>query len=291
VGAGRLAEGQVVDLTWNPVNRQKLTVLHTIDRLYLRQWFGLGDLTLGRQRIAWGTGRIWNPTDLFNPLNPVTFAKIEKDGVDAAVLKMHLASLTDFTIVVNPENDWRATNIGVRFRTNVAEFDLSSMLGEFRKRVILGGDFAGNFFDAGLRGEGIYVFPRDNRQAFIRFILGADYQFNPDLYGLVEYQYNGEGAETRAAYDLIALAEGRIQNVARNYAVVQGSYLLHPLVTASLSYTRNVDDASGFAGIVVSYAATSEFAVALGAQIFVGEELTEYWYYPATVYLKADVFF
>ena len=43
-------------------------------RLY-RGWAGLETerttLRLGRQRIAWGTGKLWNPTDVLNPYQPL----------------------------------------------------------------------------------------------------------------------------------------------------------------------------------------------------------------------------
>jgi hypothetical protein len=288
-GDGGRAPGQVADLTWRGVREEHFSVLHTIDRLSLKQWLPFGDLTVGRQRIAWGTGRVWNPTDLFNPINPATFAKIEKDGVDAAVIKFFLGSFTDLSLVYNPEERWR-TNAGFRFRTNMAEFDMAVVGGVFGRRTVVGADFAGNLFDAGIRGEGIWAKPAGGA-SFVRFILGADYQFSSDLYALIEYQHNGEGADASERYDLVRLTQGRILNLARNYVTAHGAFLLHPLVTLILSHIQNLDDGSGFAGGMVSWSATPDLSVAAGGQLFFGDELTEYWYYPGAVYLKTDLFF
>ncbi|MFQ5584089.1 MAG: hypothetical protein ACE5GL_06605, partial [Calditrichia bacterium] len=85
---------QVVPLRWTPINKEHIILTHFIDRLYWRQSFTLGNFIVGRQRIAWGTGRIWNPTDMFNPINPANFSKIEKDGADAASLKLYLGNFT-----------------------------------------------------------------------------------------------------------------------------------------------------------------------------------------------------
>lgn len=290
----RLAQprGQVVDLTWTIAEGDHVTAVHFIDRLYLRQGFGFGDLIVGRQRIALGTGRVWNPTDLFNPINPTTFAKLEKDGVDAALARFHLGSFTDLTLVVNPERGWDTVNVGGRFRTNFAEFDVSLMSGVFRKRLVVGCDCAGNLFDAGVRAEAIVSrAPQDPSDRYVKLIAGADYQFTPELYALVEYHFNGEGKTDPLQYDLIGLAMGEVLNLGRNYLALQGSYLVHPLVTTSLSVIANLDDRSSYVGGVVSYSASDEISVSLGGQLFLGQTFDEYWYYPDALYAKADLFF
>ena len=283
---------QIADWTWKPIDEKRFTALHYVDRLHFKQGFGFGDLTIGRQRIAWGTGRVWNPTDLFNPINPASFAKIEKDGVDAALVKFHLGSFTDLSLVVNPQRGWNTSNAGFRFRTNVSEFDLSVVGGRFDKRVIVGGDFAGNLFDAGVRGEGILSAVPDNLDSnYVKLILGVDYQFTSRLYGLVEYHFNGEGAKNKFQYDLFRLARGEIINVGRNYLTAQASYLVHPLLNTTVSWTRNLDDRSQFVALVATYSAADEISLTLGGQLFLGDDFTEYWYYPNAVYIKADVFF
>ncbi len=247
---------------------------------------------IGRQRIAWGTGRIWNPTDLFNPINPASFDKIEKDGADAAAVKVFLGGFTDVTLVYNSQSNFHQNNMGFRFRTNVGEFDLSTVGAQFDRRIIVGGDFAGNFFDAGIRGEGIVSADKDNLESnFAKFILGLDHQFTPRLYALIEYQFNGEGTADRSAYDLSRLEAGEILNLSRNYVFLQASYLLHPLVTAAVSLNANLNDGSGFVGALASLSATEDFSIHLGALISYGSQFDEYWYYPDAYYFKGDFYF
>lgn len=283
---------QVWDLTWNPVHESRFSVLHFIDRLYWKQSFGFGDVVVGRQRIAWGTGRIWNPTDLFNPLNPTSFAKIEKDGVDALQMKFHLGSFTDLALVVNPQNGWHTSNVGFRFRTNVNEYDFSLVGGYFNDRIVAGTDFAGNLFDAGVRGEGIVsVAPTHPDSNFAKFIVGVDYQFTSKLYALLEYHFNGEGTTDKMSYELARLIEGDILNLGRQYVTISGSYLIHPLVTLMLSLTSNMVDGSQFIGASISFSVEENVMLAVGGQLFRGDDFTEYWYYPNALYLKADIYF
>jgi hypothetical protein len=283
---------QVVDLTWNPVKRPKYSVIHFVDRLHFDQGLGFADIVIGRQRIAWGTGRIWNPTDLFNPINPTSFAKIEKDGVDAALTTLTFGDFTDLTIVYNPQEGWETANAGFRFRTNYDEYDMAIVGGHFDKRVVVGGDFAGNLFQAGVRGEGILSADRHNLgSSFAKYILGIDYQFTSKLYGLLEYHFNGEGTKDKSGYDLLRLSRGEIINVGRDYLALQASYLVHPLVNATLLCMRNLDDKSQFLGLLILCSVTDELAVALGGQLYAGDDFTEFWYYPEAIYLKADFYF
>ncbi|MFH0990768.1 MAG: hypothetical protein V1799_12205 [bacterium] len=283
---------QIVDAGWYLLQEQKVSALHYLDRFHFKQSFEFGDLTIGRQRIAWGTGRIWNPTDLFNPINPTSVAKIEKDGVDAALFKFRLGNFTDLSLVVNPQRGWSTANVGYRFRANYQEFDFSLVGGYFDNFVMFGGDFAGNLFDAGVRGEALVTLAPGNYDfKSTNYILGADYQFSSRLYGLLEYHFNGEGQFEKSQYDLPHLANGEILNVGRQYISALGTYLVHPLVTLSLNYTRNLSDRSQFIAGSISASASDELSLALGGQLFFGENFSEYWYYPRSLYLKADLYF
>lgn len=153
---------QIINMKWDIYNRNNMDVSHYIDRLYLRQGFEWGNIIIGRQRIAWGVGRVWSPTDLFNPINPANFGKIEKDGVDAASITYSFGNFTDLNVVYNPQEKIAASNAGFRFRTNFSGYDYALVGGYFDKRIIAGGDFAGSIFDAGLRGEGIISMDKNN---------------------------------------------------------------------------------------------------------------------------------
>ncbi len=54
-----------------------------VDRLFLDFVKDDFQITVGRQRIAWGTCWVWNPTDLFNPLEVLDFDYEERPATDA----------------------------------------------------------------------------------------------------------------------------------------------------------------------------------------------------------------
>ncbi len=283
---------QTINLKWQLLNQNNFNITHYIDRLYLRQGFDRGNIIIGRQRIAWGVGRVWSPTDLFNPINPANFGKIEKDGVDAASLTYSFGNFTDLNIVYNPQNKIVNSNAGFRLRTNFLQYDFALVGGYFDKRYIAGGDFAGNFFDAGIRGEGIISMEKENiNNYYIKLVLGMDNQFTSKLYGLIEYQYNGQGELDKLNYDLIGLYEGRIINLSRNYIVVSASYQMTALLTATVSNNSNLNDGSGYLNISGVYSLSDNSSITAGGLISYGNRYTEYWYYPTSYYLEAEMFF
>ena len=294
---------QAVTLRWQPVEEDHLSLQHYVDRLYFRQNFTWGSIIAGRQRIQWGTGRIWNPTDLFNPINPASFDKIEKDGADAVSAKVYLGSFTDVQAVVNfrtargqadgaPDAP-DSTNFGVRFRTNFLEFDVSAMSGWFDRRMVFGGDFAGNLLEAGIRGEAVYYLEGEDlpNSDYLRMIIGADYQFTPELYGLIEYLYNGEGKTDTSDYDVLRPFRGDILHLNTKYLYVGGTYQLHPLVYGTAGLLQNIGDGSGFVSLVASYSSSDNSTLSAGLMLSYGDEYDEYWYYPMSVYLKGEWYF
>ena len=283
---------QNFDLRWTSIDESNFILSHFIDRLYLRNAFKIGDMTIGRQRISWGSGRIWNPTDLFNPINPANFDKIEKDGADAISSRFYLGNFTDIEVVYNPVDDFHDSNYGARFRSNVKKYDFSLVGGYFDRRIVIGGDFAGNLFKAGARGEGIISANKDDLNSnFAKFILGLDYQFTSKLYGLIEYQFNGEGKSHRSDYELARLVSGEILNLSRNYLFLQSTYQAHPLLNTGLSLNFNLNDGSGFISGLTTYSLTENAYLSFGALLPLGSAFDEYGFYPTSVYLKSEFYF
>ena len=283
---------QIVSLRWQPVRKEHLTVTHFIDRFYFQHEFEFGKLVVGRQRVAWGTGRIWNPTDLFNPINPASFEKIEKDGADLITFQGYLGNFSDVTLVINPRRTLRKTNSGMRLRTNFSGYDFSLIAGYFDEQVILGGDFAGNLWKAGIRGEGILSFRKNGfGKNFTNYILGIDYQFTAEIYALIEYQHNGQGSRNKQAYDIGALFRGDIINLNQEYLYAQVFWKPYALINTGLGYNANLVDGSGFVLLTASFSVTENMEIGIGALITSGSVLSEYWYYADAYFLKGEFYF
>ncbi len=152
---------------------------------------GLG-ITLGRQRIGWGTARFWSPADAFNPLSPLQLEPEERQGVDGAYLEWNFSGNWTCAAAVLPQNRFSDGTVAVRLATTARSWDVAAFFGRFERDWMGGMEAAGQWGGAGLRAEATYRKrdpSRPENDAF-RFTAGADYAFANTLYVVGEYFYN-----------------------------------------------------------------------------------------------------
>lgn len=274
-------------------------------RLY-RGWLGVETedglvARFGRQRIAWGTGKIFNPTDVLNPFSPLSVERDERRGVDAFYLRRGLGALSQSEAAYAPQDNWPQSALLLRLKTNLSNYDFSAMGGKIASSsnsFMLGGDFAGNWLDGTLRGEWSYSAPK-TRSPFWKACLGYDYAFGGDtrLPGLkdaaasIEFFHNGAGATRRLAYNYGALFSGREIVVARDYLGLILSKDLHPLLKLDLTALANLNDSSHFLGPSLQWNAVNNLFLTAGWQRFGGTRLSEYGRLPNIAYLQGQYFF
>lgn len=262
------------DLEKNYVDRQSLLLRHRMHRGFVSLDMTVIDATLGRQRIAWGSGRMWNPTDLFNPYNPAQLERDERTGVDAVLVEKSFSALSRLSVAYAPQRNAPASR-AVRYRSNFADTDIAVMAGEFRDSDIAGFEFAGRIGDAGVYGEAAYTRP-ETGDAFTRGVLGAEYAFENSLTLGAEYYWNGEGTAQRSRYDLVRLFAGEIQSVAKHYTGMHLKYDVTPLLRSENHLIVNHDDASRFFAPGLVYSLANNWDAAAGVQLFSGEADSEY---------------
>jgi len=284
---------QAIDMTWNLYENGDFKVDEYIDRLFFKQTFGDFELTLGRQRINWGVGRVWQPTDRFHPINPANYVKIEKTGADALSFKYFFGLLTDAEIVVNFKENIKNYNYGLRVRTNFSPFTTSLILGYFDNEPNAGFDLSGNIAGAGIRTEGIYAYNKEHPDSsYMRFIIGIDNQFNSKIYALIEFQYNGEGTTCKYRYDFMKIITGKMMNTGVYYLAETLNYQIHPLLILSINLMQNINDGSGYISPFVMWSALENLSINAGGMFAYSNIRSEFWYYPKTsVYLTAQFFF
>lgn len=168
-------------------------------RLY-RGFFTLSaadtDIRIGRQRVAWGTGRFWSPLDVLNPISPVQLEREERPGVDAILLERKLGELSRVSIAYAPQHARADSSAALYWHGNAAGIDVSLVSGRFAGDKMLGADIATQLGQAGLRGEFSYTMPRTGRH-YRRALAALDYAFANTLTLSAEFYYNGAGAGSR----------------------------------------------------------------------------------------------
>jgi hypothetical protein len=192
-------------LSWEPAYSRKLYYRTKIHKAYAKLSVSDLSLTLGRQQIRFGSGKLWNPLDILNPITP-TFIEgpEEQKGTDAAKVDYYFSDSAVLTVVYDQkrrDNDIKKLNpkyanyIG-RFKMTFSETDIAVLGGMISQKYAGGADIATNFMDGMLRGSLIYFWPEKGPQ-FFQASTGFEYSFRMGLNFLVEYFYNGSAMNGR----------------------------------------------------------------------------------------------
>lgn len=262
------------DLDDEYVQRRTLRLRHRLYRGFLRLEAEGTSAQLGRQRIAWGSGRIWNPTDRLNPYDATQIESGERPGVDALLLEQAFDALSGASLVYAPQRA-AADRWALRYRSHRAATDLALMGGRFGAARVLGGEFAGRIGAAGVYGEATFTRP-DHGSSELRAVLGGDYAWANTLTLSLEAYWNGAGHHDPADYDLAALASGDIQNLGQRYLGLRLRYDITPLLRSENLAIANLDDGSAVLVPALLYSLRPDWDLGLGLQLYTGPEQSEY---------------
>lgn len=277
---GRISDGSRYDWT------------HRLYRAWLRYNDEHIELKAGRQRIAWGTGRIWNPTDRFNPVDPTALEPSEKTGVDALFSEYRYSGFGALQLVAAPgqASHFVSRKFALRWRDTFGESDVSLTAGRVGVETVLGGDVAANIADGTLRLEAMQAWPRGGNR-FAQVSAGYDYTLTNDafpdgLYLLIEYFYNGApgAAPSLAPVD-------RLYSLARHSVGVSAGYDLTPLWRLDGTVIWDASDNSRFFLPNLTWSASENIDISAFALLFGGDAASEFGRRENLYALQAEVYF
>jgi len=249
------------------------------------------DVKLGRQRIAWGTGRFWSPLDLLNPVNPVAVEREERPGVDAALVQWKFGPVSRLSAVCAPRR--RAdSDRALQWHGNTSGLDYSVVGGAIAGWNVLGLDIASQAGEAGIRAEATWQHPRTpGTSAFQRVMVGLDYAFANTLTLSAELYYNGAGSRDPAHYDLEGQAAGRVLALATRYLGLYAGYEITPLLASRSYLVFNLDDGSGALDTRLTWSVQTNVELSLALQRFTGSRESEFRRWPNTWLAQLQWFF
>ncbi|MGQ9628711.1 MAG: hypothetical protein ACUVXI_00140 [bacterium] len=248
-----------------------------LQRLYVRGRWDYVDSVIGRQRVAWGVGTAFRPTDRWNPVNPLDPGAYRK-GVDALQVLVYPSDLWEVSFIFAPGRGGRNVRAGGRVEGHIGAFDMGSsyLYDQATGRDMLGLDFKGDLI-VGVHGEGAYL-PENGRRekGFLRLLGGADYSFFQNLFFLVECFYDESGEEKPERYDRRRLEDGLTTWLGRRYLFSQVTYRVDEFSSLGASHLMNLSDSSFVLGASVASFFASNVEVGLEERIFFGDEGSEY---------------
>jgi len=276
-----------------------------IDRLYLEYNRNNLQITLGRQRVAWGTTLVWNITDLFNPMSVLEFDYEEKPGSDALRVQYFTGPVSRLELVIKPGEDKFGTTVAGLWATNAFEYDLYILGAYFQDRWTLGGAWAGAVLDGGFRGElklieamsdchndlpNLYTkcpipYYRD-KGSIISATISVDYTFSNSFYVHTETLYNSNGLKENAGLYLPDAQRAGMLSPSRWSLFQEFAYDLTPLVRTSIFAICNPDDQSSVIVPMIDWSIITNWDLTLVGILADGKEYSEFGGYGSSGFVR-----
>ncbi len=251
----------LVNLQWEVLQNGRWYGLAEMDRFNLDYQADDWQLTVGRQRIAWGTALVWNVIDLFNPLSFLDFDYEERPGSDAVRFQYFTGALSRVEIVTQPEKKWKDQTSALFWNTHLGEYDLFFLAGIKKRRRTAGLAWSGYIKDAGFRGEILLSDPLNRgpqlpapapgipsltqqKKLALRLVVSADYSFPNSFYVHGEVLFQNDGVKKLAGLYLYQAPRAGLVSPSRWSLFGETAFDLHPLVRGDLFSFYNPDDKS-----------------------------------------------
>jgi hypothetical protein len=228
--------------------------------------------------------------DLFNPFTPADIQRDYKIGDDMALAQMALPYSAEFQLLYvvrrdpdtdNVEADRNSLAGRLLFSAGTTEFDIiatrhfDDYVVGFGSSSIWGGaawrlDATATFLDDG-QGH--------NTQKYLSGVANIDYSWNwwgKNLYGLLEYYYNGLGESdypgALSNLDITnRLTRGELFVLGKHYLSAEIQLELHPLFKIFFTGINNMHDPSGILQPRAVWNMTQNLEMKIGANIFYGD--------------------
>ena len=258
-------------------------LFQNLDRASIAYSADFGDITIGRQAIAWGSARVVNPTDVIAPYAYNQLDTEDRIGVDAIRVQIPIGVLGEFDTgyVFGEDFAFEKSAFFLRSQLNALETDFSIALLGFREHLMTGFDIARGIGGAGFWLEAAYVyanaFNSENGEAenYLRGSIGLDYSFGGVAYGFIEYHFSGAGTGRPEDYlanlTQPAYSDGGVYLMSRHYLVPGLSCQITPLISLSGVLLLNTSDPSVFPSLQIEYNFAQDIYLSAGGFIGIGK--------------------
>ncbi|MCC6811434.1 MAG: hypothetical protein IT381_28655 [Deltaproteobacteria bacterium] len=281
-GIGQGAQRRLFELSGTLASGASARLDHNLDRLAVKIALPFGDLIVGRQVLSWGTGRIWNPTDVLSPFPPTAIDREVRRGFDAVRLLVAIGDVTQLDLLYLPQLVPAEMGAVARFRTNTGDWDWSLSFGKYVRDLVIGADLAGDLGPVSIHAEGAYTIELAGLGAgavnvgehFFRGVVGAEVKPSEKLMLALEYSYNGYGTTDAARYATVLasarVVRGEIFGAGAHQAALAMSVLAHDLLSLQLAMLVNLTDPSMLFIPSLEFSLTQTVLMRAGAYVPLG---------------------
>ena len=232
-------------------------------------------LIVGLQNISMGVGRVWNPTNLFNPRNIYTLEPDEIFGFFGLAYTRHISDMAEATVVVSQKSDTSYKYAG-EYKSFLGFADVGVLFVSSVKTQMLGYEIEGNLAESGIevRSEGAYMKTKlqttratQESQEFFQGIVGADYAFSNGVNILFEALYSSKTFSQKSR-SINLNSQEIAQNIvdAHIYTALNLQYDINMFFATSLLYIESFSgEKSRFISPTLNYTLNDYNSFVLGA--------------------------
>ena len=281
----------------NQTNR-KFIVNGQIDRLMFTIDKEAYNLTLGRQPISFGSAKTVNPLDVFTPFGVGVINTEERNGVDGIRVRVPYGEMGqwDFALVLGEEAKQENSALYGSLKFVVSDLEAQLILMEYNQANFFGLDLVQSIKGSNVWIETAYTKP-DIDKGYLRLSTGFEYQWNKDLFTIIEYHYNEAGAHKASEYLSVAgnfaYTSGGVYLLSKNYLNFLTSYVLTDLDSLIGLVMFNLDDNSIYLNPSWNRSLSDESTLSAGLLAGVGPRgdsfllpRSEFGSYGTSVYIK-----
>jgi len=227
---------------------------YEVDRAFYKRRFGPVAVTLGRQPIDWGSGRFWQPLNVFGAFAPTALDTDYKPGIDAAVIDWFpsaFSSLTAAYVLAPRHNAAVDDSAAIHYRRQVGErSEIALLAGKVIGNDVVGASFESDWAGVGWRIEGVRYDLKQTREKSLFWIAGVDYQFSGGTLISAEWYDNSHGATSENSLTGMLsdplVASGLQQQLGRRVLGLSASKDITPLINTSYKlFASALKDAVG----------------------------------------------
>ncbi len=259
----------------------------TLDRAYATVGWSRVRLKVGKQPLAWGTGYLWNPTEVI-AAKALMDPSYEREGMNA--LRLDFALGPSLQLLALPGRDLERSTWICRLVGNVSGYDWAvtgwrrALPATFTQPVETGEYFAGAQFKGDALGLGVWAEGGWHRVDgdggdWYSFCAGMDRMFATQTYVMAEYFRYGSGRVGVGDYDLaawLAFVTGSVPSLGRDYAFAAISQPVFDFHRLTFNTLANLDDWSVLFMPGVFLGLGDNVDLSLFGTVALGGDATEY---------------
>lgn len=241
------------------------------------------DLAFGKMVVAWGSGLLFNPTDVFN-VRPPDDLNAERQGVWATRVTWGITDMMNLSIIAAlDEEDCCDPTVATRYDVTVDLTDLATTVvwQDAEERLVFGFDVKSEA-EVGFWAEANYSMDLTDPGAFghIDCELGVDYTFDvlDGWYLALEWIRVGDGVDSSYIQNLVDsdTTSARPMLSGIDYLMALTRLSIGTEWTVQLLNLTNLRDPSGLVLLNVGWAATGWLELTLGGTVTYGGSDSEF---------------